>query len=515
MDLIGDRTLRDLIEEKADSCPDRPFLIFEDREGVIQTYTYREFDTSVNQVANGFLKNGVQQGDNVVVHLANGPAALVSWFALAKIGAVMIPTNTASTAAEMEYILAFSEANTLVADAQFMAMVSGVLPGTPSVRRVFVTGAVRPLCGAPWTDLSQGQPESLAPARIRGETLAEIIFTSGTTSRPKGVMITHANCLWAGERASKQIRLAPDERNLTALPWFHANAQVNCILPALTVGGTVVLLETYSASRFWEQVRRHRANVLSLLATMLRTISAQPPRPSDADHAVRVAMYSINCTAAEKREFEERFAVELLNGYGLTETVGNAIRAPVDGKRRWPSIGLPTLEREVRIVDEQGQDVKRGEVGELIIRGVPGRTMMLGYYNAPAVTAEAIREGWLFTGDNAWMDELGYVYFFDRKKDVIKRGGENVSASEVERVLMEHPAVLECAVLGVPDPIRDEAVKAVIVPRPGSQPSREEIETHCAGRLAKFKCPQLVEFVSGPLPRTSIGKVDKKALRGG
>jgi crotonobetaine/carnitine-CoA ligase len=255
--------------------------------------------------------------------------------------------------------------------------------------------------------------------------------------------------------------------------------------------------------------------VLSLVATMLRSLSAQPRGPADADHSVRVVMYSINCTDAEKQEFEHRFGVELLNGYGLTETVGNAIRAPLDGKRRWPSVGLPTLEREVRIVDEEGTEVRRGDIGELIIKGVVGRTMMLGYYKEPAATAEAVRGDWLFTGDNARMDEFGYVYFFDRKKDVIKRAGENISASEVECALMEHPAVLECAVFGVPDPIRDEAVKALVVPRPGRQLSQEEIQSHCAERLAKFKCPQLVEFVSGPLPRTSIGKVDKKALRGG
>jgi len=182
-------------------------------------------------------------------------------------------------------------------------------------------------------------------------------------------MITHANCLWAGERASKQIRQMPGESSLTAFPWFHANAQVNTILPTLTVGGMVVLLERYSASRFWKQVQRHGAHVLSLSPMMLRTIMAQSPQCSDPEHRVRVTMYSINCTDPERAEFKRRFGVELLNGYGLTEAIGNAIRAPIDGKRRWPSVGLPTLERRARIVDADGQEVPRGQVGAPAVFG--------------------------------------------------------------------------------------------------------------------------------------------------
>jgi crotonobetaine/carnitine-CoA ligase len=224
-------------------------------------------------------------------------------------------------------------------------------------------------------------------------------------------------------------------------------------------------------------------------------------------------MYSINCTDAEKEEFERRFGVELLNGYGLTEAIGNAIRVPIDGKRRWPSVGLPTLEREARIVDGDGRAVEPGAVGELILKGVPGRTLMKGYYQDAEATAAALRDGWLFTGDYARMDEKGYLYFVDRKKDIIKRAGENVSATEVELTVMDHPAVLECAVIGVPDPIRDEAVKAFVVPKPGVTISVEELVRYCEGRLARFKCPQVVELVDA-LPKTAIGKVDKKTLRG-
>ncbi len=513
MDLIGDRTLRDLLEERVALYGDREFLIFEDREGRIETFTYHEFDARVNQVANGLRADGIQRDEKVVVHLPNSPAFLLTWFALAKIGAVMVPTNTANTASEMEYVLNSSDATTVVTEAPFGEMFGATLPRCPGIRRVFLARTARALASTRlWDELWRGQPTTLLPIPFHNEATVEILFTSGTTAQPKGVMLTHANCLWSGERASKQVRLAPGERSLTALPCFHVNAQSLSILSALTAGATLILLELYSATKFWEQVRRHRANMLSIVPALMRTITAQPSRPDDRDHAVRVVFYAINCTDKEKTDFESRFGVRFLNGYGLTEAMTIVAMAPIDGNRNWPSIGLPALDRQIRIVDENDVELPRGQIGELIVRGVPGRTIMKGYYKNPAATAATVKDGWLHTGDNAWMDEAGYLYFFDRRKDVIKRGAENVSASEVETALMEYPGILECAVIGVPDPIKDEAVKAFVVSRPGVQLTVDEVLAHCAGRLAKFKIPQFVELRES-LPKTSIGKIEKKILR--
>jgi crotonobetaine/carnitine-CoA ligase len=514
MDLIGNRCLRDLLEERVALHADHDFLVFEDRAGEVERYSYREFDARVNQLANGLLAEGVAFDEKVVVHLPNSPVFLVTWFALAKIGAVMVPTNAANTSAEMEYVLDCSDATTIVTEVPFLEMFARVLPRVPKVSRVFVARTDSAPAGTRlWDGLWQGQPTTLAPRRFSNESTMEILFTSGTTARPKGVMLTHANCLWSGERASKQVRLAPGERTLTALPCFHVNAQSMTVLAGLTAGATVILLELYSATKFWEQVRRHRANMISLVPALMRTIAAQPARPDDRDHALRSVFYAINCTDKEKADFEERFAVQLLNGYGLSEAMTIVCMAPLDGNRKWPSIGLPALERQVKIVDEHGTELPPGQIGELIVRGVPGRTIMKGYYKNPEATAAAVTDGWLHTGDNAWMDEAGYLYFFDRKKDVIKRGGENVSASEVERAILEHPGVLECAVIGVADAIKDEAVKAFVVPRPGVDLTVADILAHCQGRLAKFKVPQIVELRAA-LPKTSIGKIEKKLLRG-
>jgi crotonobetaine/carnitine-CoA ligase len=513
MDLIGDRTIRDLLEERVEIYGDREFLVFEGRNGAIERYTYREFDDQVNRVANGLLAENIARGEHVIVHLPNCPAFLITWFALAKIGAVMVPTNTAYSAAEMQYVLGFSDATTVVTDPSFMGVFNAALSKCPNISRVFVCRTEQaPLGTRLWDDLWRGQPATLAPIEIDNEATVVIVFTSGTTAQPKGVMLTHANCLWSGERVTKHMRLAPGERNLTALPCFHVNALSISVLASVTAGATLVLLETYSATLYWSQVIRHRANVISIVPALMRTIYAQPPRPDDRDHVLRVVFYAINCTNKEKTDFEERFGVQFLNGYGLTEAMTVVALAPLDGNRRWPSIGLPAIERRIKIVDEHGQEVPRGMVGELMVKGEPGRTIMKGYYKNPEATAATVQDGWMHTGDNAWRDEAGYLYFFDRKKDIIKRGAENVSASEVETVLMEHPDVLECAVIGVPDPIKDEAVKAFVVPRPGSALTVEQIIAYCAGRLAKFKVPTIVELRES-LPKTSIGKIEKMALK--
>jgi len=295
---------------------------------------------------------------------------------------------------------------------------------------------------------------------------------------------------------------------------FHVNAQSLTVLSSLTVGGTCIVLEEYRATRFWDQVRAHRATQVSLVAMQARTLLAQPPRDTDADHAVRRVFYALNITTDERDTFEKRYGVELINGYGLSEAMTLVTVAPVFGPKRWPSIGLPLHDRVVKLVDPEGNEVAQGEVGEIVVQGRPGRTLMLGYHNDPDATARTLVDGWLHTGDNAYADEHGYLYFFDRGKDMIKRAGENVSTVEVESVLLDHPEIVEAAVIGVVDPIRDEAVKAFVALEPGSALTVEQIQEFCATRLARFKVPTIVE-IRDELPKTSIGKIEKKQLRGG
>ncbi|MFI0372985.1 AMP-binding protein [Actinomadura sp. 1N219] len=511
MDLIGNRTLADLLIERAGRHPDRACLVVEDRSGAVAEYTYLETLDAVRRTAGGFAALGIGRGDAVVIQLRNCAEFVFAWFGLAWLGAVMVPSNVANSAAELTYLIERSEAVGVLTEPDHLPMFAEVLAGAPKVgHRIVARGDGEGF--VPFADVASGPPADPAKG-VDAEDVVEMLFTSGTTARPKAVMITHANCLWGGERVSRGAALHGGDRLLTALPLFHINAQEITVLAALTVGGTAVLLEEYHASGFWTRVRHHGATSVSLVAMQVRTMLAQPPSPDDAVHRVHRAVYAINVTDQEKDEFERRFAVELINGYGLSEGGTVVTMSPVFGDRRWPSIGLPNFDRRIRIVDEDGRDVPAGAVGEILVSGVPGRTLMKGYFKDPEATAATVRDGWLHTGDHGYLDEQGYVYFFDRKKDVIKRAGENVSASEVEFALLAHPSIAEAAVVAGHDPVRDEEVVAFVVPRSaGEAPSRHEITEHCRTRLASFKVPTRIHVVA-ELPKTSIGKVEKKVLR--
>ena len=502
-DRVGDRTLRDLLDERASRRPCHPFLVFEDAGGAVRQYSYAEFTAAVDAAAAGLADLGVVPGTKVTLHLRNCPEFLFAWFGLATVGGVAVPSNVANTAEELRYVLDYSDSEILLTEPLLSETAQAAAAGLGAVRYVLSTAESHA-----WMPTGGEPPRS----RLGSEDPVEILFTSGTTSRPKGVVLTHANCLWSGERVAAAMTLGDDARCLTSLPTFHVNAQSVTVLSALTAAGTCILLQEFSAGRFWGQMRAHRATQTSLVAMQLRTLLAQPPAPTDSDHSLQRVFYAINVTDDEKKRFEERFAVELINGYGLSEAMTLVTMAPVFGDRRWPSIGLPLYDRTVRIVDADGAVLPAGEIGEIAVRGVPGRTLFTEYYKDPGATATALVDGWLHTGDNGWLDTDGYVFFLDRKKDVIKRAGENISASEVERVLVEHPAIAEVAIIGVPDPIRDEAVKAFVVLRAGESASAEDISAFCATRLAGFKVPTVYEFRES-LPKTSVGKIEKKALR--
>lgn len=509
LDHIGRRALPSLLADRAAADPSHVAVIFEDAGGAVTELTYAALAEQAGRVASGLVQLGIGAGDRVALCMPNRPELVLTFLALARIGAIGVPCNTASSARELAHVIGTTESRVLVTGAGLGALVEELRGAGLGLEHV-VSTADEPAADLSFSELlwreplaDDGEPDSEAPL--------EIIFTSGTTAAPKGVVLTHANWLWAGERASHWHRVEQSDRLLTALPLFHVNAQSFTLLSALTVGGTAIFLEQYSASRFLDQVRRHRATQTNLVATLVRTLLAQPPRPDDAEHELRRVGFSINVSDAEKEAFERRFGVELLNGYGLSEAMTEVAVAPVYGERRWPSVGRPALGREVRVAAPEGE-APVGGIGEILVKGVPGRTIMKEYFRDPVATAATIVDGWLHTGDNGYFDADGFLYFYDRAKDVIKRGGENVSASEVEATLIGHPQISLAAVIGVPDPIRDEAVMAFVVAEPGADLGEEEVREHCSAELARFKVPTVIRLV-GSLPTTSIGKVEKKALR--
>ncbi len=502
--ITGARTLRSELEDKARRFADRPFLITEDEAGRTGRFTWGEFDRRVNQTANALLARGLRPGDRLNVHLGNCAEFLLAWLAAAKIGAIMVPTNPASTAEEMAYILTHSEARLAVTEPQYEAAIRAVQRRCPDLLDVLVWRPIAPHL--------EGVREAPPEVRVAAGDEVAMLYTSGTTSKPKGVRLTHTNYLYGGEAMAKAMRASPEDRHLIVLPLFHAGAQLHAFVPMLIVGGSVALMERFHASRFFDQAIRYEATLAALFAAPIRMLLAQPRNDAYRRTRLRAVSYAQNITEAQWDEWHERFGARLMQIWGMTETMSLPLVHPLDLPPKPLSMGMPVLGYEVKVVDEAGRDVPPGTVGELIVRGEPGVSLMKGYFKNPEATAETLRDGWLFSGDNARMDEEGWFYFVDRKKDMIKRSGENIAASEVEEVLRQHPAVFDAAVVGVPDPVRDERVKAFVILREGCAASEEELIEWCAARLARFKVPEIVEFRES-FPRTSVGKIQKHLLR--
>jgi crotonobetaine/carnitine-CoA ligase len=400
-----------------------------------------------------------------------------------------------------------------------MDMYKGILDKCPNIKNILLART------SPLYPNKKLYPNAIIIQDILKDTAPEIpqvdidpeddlmmLFTSGTTARPKAVQLTHANAVFAGIFGSQGYKVVPEDHHFMVLPLFHVNAQFISVMPTLTAGATLIMAEQFSASRYMEQARRHGATTTSLVAATAKMILAQPKHELDDKNDFRLIMYAIAIPDEQWVEFETRFNVKLSDLWGMTETLAETTMNPVDLEMKRNCIGLARLGNEIKVVDEEGNEVPTGTVGEIVVKGVPGRTIMKGYYKNPEATAQTIQNGWLFTGDNAYMDEDGYFHFVDRKKDMIKRGGENVAAVEVEYVISLHPKVQEVAIIGVPDPIRDEAIMALVVLKEGETSDADEIIDFCKERLAKFKVPSFVEFKDS-FPKTSIGKVQKNVLR--
>ena len=516
----GARTLPGLLQAQARANPGRLFVVFDDLHGQITTCTYGEFDREVCRTAHLLERLGVRRGGKVILLLPNCPEFLALWFGAAMLGAVIVPVNTASSVSELEYLVTHSESRLIFTQADRLDLAHQVRSRCRRVEEVVVCGG-----GAPSALVDFGRLVAHCPAAPPVSPSpsptdeAAILYTSGTTARPKGVLVTHANYLCAGETVAGAVRLTPADRQLCVLPLFHGNAQYYSTMSALVAGASVALMARFSASRYFDQAIAHRCTVASLFAAPIRMLLAQPRRPEHARNDLRAVIFAQSVTPAQLVEWEERFRAPLMQLWGMTETMGPPIINPFEGERRNMSMGLPAPGYTSRLVDESGRPVARGEIGQIVVRGEPGLSLMKGYYKNTDATGETIRDGWLWSGDNARQDEDGYFHFVDRAKDMIKRSGENVAASEVEAVIREHPGVYDCAVIGVPDEMRDEAILAVVVPRDGEgeEPSaalltEEELIGWCRERLADFRVPQFVRFREA-LPRTSVGKIRKHILR--
>lgn len=518
MDMIGGQHLRQMWDDLAEMYGDKTALIVESCEGTLTQLSYAALNQQINRTANLFAMLGIVKGDKVALHLDNCAEFIFCWFGLAKIGAIMVPINARLLSDESTWLLGNCQARMLVTSTAFYPMYRQIKnAGETMLERICLISAEPFSPGDDEIDFicqKDSQPATLmyAPPLDPLDT-AEILFTSGTTSRPKGVVITHYNLRFAGYYSSWQCALREDDVYLTPMPAFHIDCQCTAAMAAFSVGATFVLLEKYSARAFWKQVCRHQATLTECIPMMIRTLMLQPSVAEERQHCLRDILFYLNLSVAEKDAFMSRFNVRLLTSWGMTETIVGAIGDRPGDKRRWPSIGRLGFGYQAEIRDSQNQPVPCGEPGELCIKGEPGKTLFKEYYNHPDATARALdQQGWLHTGDFAYVDNEGFFYFIDRSCNMVKRGGENISCSEIENIIAGHPGIQDVAVIGVHDPMRDQALKAFVVLNDGESLNEQEFFTFCQNAMANFKVPSFVEFCSD-LPRNCTGKIIRKYLK--
>ncbi|MBV9971257.1 MAG: acyl--CoA ligase, partial [Xanthobacteraceae bacterium] len=475
------------------------------------TLTYRELDASADRLAASLVAIGVRKGTHVAVMLPNLPAFPLSWIALGRIGAVIVPINTAYTGEEVSFVVEDSDAQFVIVHGAFLDTVR-TMPRRPAMladANIIVHGAAPPDGIRSWEALEREGVLPFEPAHpVARSDLLNLQYTSGTTGFPKGCMLTHDYWVMLAYNAAYFGLKDEVVRNvLIWAPFFYMDPMWQFLL-AMSRGGTTFVARRMSLTRFLDWLREYEIHFCIFPEPALKQ---RPPGPTDKEvHLKYVSIYGWREDA--RREIEERFCVTAREAYGMTE-IGSASVMPSSAahmayKR---SCGLPAPFRELKIVDERGNTVPPGEVGEL---WVTGRSLLWGYYKRPEANAESFRGRWFRTGDLFRQDENGYLFLVGRIKDMIRRGGENIAAQEVEAVLRDLPEVEEAAVVPVPDPLRREEVKAYVKLRPGRNPQDvppEAVFAHCQGRLAKFKIPRYLAYVDD-FPRTPSRKIQKKQL---
>ncbi len=505
--------IRELIEHNARTHPEKIYLSFEDHK-----ISYREFNDNINRVANGLINLGIQKGDRVCLMQFNSPEFLYSWFAVNKIGAIMIPINTGFKEEELRYILNHSEAKCIIFDPDFAEIISNVREECEILKTFICTQKVSSRAVIRLPEMMKEASILLPEVRIDDEDDAVYVYTSGTTGPPKGVMLSHRSWVLTGQAFSFTVGLRPEERIMTPNPLFHANAQAYSTMGSLAVGAGLVLIKKFSASRTWEQARRYHVEKLVLVGAMTPMLWSQPRKDNDSDNPVETLVAGF-VPKEYFEEFEKRFGVWVQTVFSLTECA-MCIMGPRkgDGIKKVGGVGVPVqhpdrrVENKVKIVDGFGKEVPRNTQGEIIVKNA---AIMKGYFKDPEATAKALRDGWVYTGDSGYMDADGYFFFVAREKDIIRKKGENISAVELENVISQHPKVAEAAVIAVPSALGhgEDEIKVYVVPSlPGEDLRPEEVVAWFSERLAPFKVPRYIEFRQN-LPKTATGRVKKDILK--
>ncbi len=499
--MIGEHNLAALAERSFERKGDYESVLFEGtwhRTGEL-------FDRG-RRIAAGLTDLGVGPGERVVVTMANSPEVGVVYNALWRAGAVVTPASFLLSGEELRHVISNSEAAGVITTAEFADKARQAAADLPHVRSLITSGAAEGF--VPLSDLAQADPRPIVPRA--DDELAALLYTGGTTGRAKGVMLTHANLNYTG-RAGQQAAYVPGiNRAILSLPLSHSYGLLVTITAMHSPErGVVVLLKWFEPDRFLALIEEHHLQQSAVVPTMLQILLSQPLESYDLSSLRYLTSGGAPLAPDVAAQFMRRVpSVSIRQGYGLTETAALIASNPV-GREKPGSVGLPVPGTDVRILDEEDQELPVGEIGEICCRSP---AVMQGYWRSTHATNEAVREGWLHTGDVGYLDEEGYVFIVDRKKDLIIRGGFNVYPRDVEDMLLEHPAIEAAGVVGRADERHGEEVVAFVALRPGAEADPAELVQWARQRIGGYKYPREINVIDA-VPMTAVGKVDRKALR--
>jgi len=493
--------------------PDQLVLQVEHRR-----WTFRELEEASALLARVLRRRGIGRGERLALITLNSDLSIILFLAAARIGAIFIPLNPAATGADLTYLLDHSRARLIVAqpaDVERVRDVVSALAQDAQIVSLAEWGLAAQGARAVIEQLRSLELAETAPDSARPDDAVVVIYTSGTTGFPKGVVHTQRTYILAAEGFVARMYLQPDERLLTVMPFFHINALFYSFGGAVAAGGRLITTPRFSATQFWNLAAETGATEFNFLAAVGNILMNRPRTEFNPEHRIR-KLYGGPISARMEQVFREEFRVtELIEGYGMTEIPG-ACCNPFLGPRKPGSIGRPAVHpdypgdfSELRIVDDEGRELPDGRVGELVVR-TP--MMFKEYLDDPAQTAAAFRDRWFLTGDLARRDEDGYFYFIARKKDIIRRRGENIAGAELDRVIADHPDVLEAAAIGVPAELGEEEILVIVVPRAAGQLEAQDIVDWCRGKLASMKVPRFIAFAES-LPHTPSHRVAKHLLK--
>jgi carnitine-CoA ligase len=505
----GIKTFGKIVEARAKEKPNNRFIRFENSD-----LTYDQFHRHGNKIGNFITSLGLTKGKTCAVMLPNSPEFLAAWLGLARIGVIEVPINVSFRGDLLAYILNKAECQAIFLTSELADRVRDISADLDHLQHVIIVGDNYNLVLDQFhyysfeRILTEGS-EADINVDIKPSDPSLIAFSSGTTGPSKGAILCHKANFTLAEISCDVMNFGPDDRLFSVFPLYHINARYTTVLPALIADCDVVLHNRFSASKFWDICRTEGITSFTYMGSLLTILMKQPERPNDADNPVR-RIQGAPAPIEIYDDFQKRFNIQITEPYGSTE-MGNVTFNRAESFRKG-SCGKAVPYYEVRINDENDDSCLPGEIGEIVVRPKESGVMFLGYYGMSEATVESWKNLWFHTGDRGWMDEDGYFYFVDRKKDAIRRRGENISSFEVETVVNTHPNVLDSAAVGVPSELSEEEVLIVIQLKEGQELKPEELLDFCQDRMAHFAVPRFVRFVT-EFPRTPSQRIEKYKLR--